>query len=103
MTRMSGSALKTEGRRGSQRRGQEGGRYLGIPPWGHFEHHTETEIGHPITPRSLSVSKKPGAIQDGLGPAGGWIADYNTQAPHSALGMRSPADYRAEITLSSSR
>jgi hypothetical protein len=25
----------------------------------------------------------------------GWFADYNTQAPHSALGMRSPHDYRA--------
>jgi len=35
---------------------------------------------------------------------GGWIDDYNTQAPHSALGMRSPAEYRAEqLTLSSSR
>jgi putative transposase len=34
----------------------------------------------------------------------GWLADYNRQAPHSALGMRSPADYRAEqLTLSSSR
>jgi transposase InsO family protein len=31
-----------------------------------------------------------------------WIDDYNTQAPHSALGMRSPADYRAGVTLSSS-
>jgi transposase InsO family protein len=34
---------------------------------------------------------------------GRWIEDYNTQAPHSALGMRSPAVYRAEVTLSSSR
>ena len=35
---------------------------------------------------------------------GGWIDDYNTQAPHSALGMRSPVEYRAEqLTLSSSR
>jgi len=34
---------------------------------------------------------------------GGWIQDYNTRAPHSALGMRSPAEYRAEATLSSSR
>jgi putative transposase len=25
----------------------------------------------------------------------GWIDDYNTQAPHSALGMRSPREYRA--------
>jgi len=33
-----------------------------------------------------------------------WFEDYNTRAPHSALGMRSPADYRAEqLTLSSSR
>jgi putative transposase len=35
---------------------------------------------------------------------GGWFDDDNTQAPHSALGMRSPAEYRAEqATLSSSR
>ncbi len=33
-----------------------------------------------------------------------WFEDYNTRAPHSALGMRSPVDYRAEqVTLSSSR
>ena len=25
-----------------------------------------------------------------------WIADYNTVAPHSALGYRSPLQYRAE-------
>jgi putative transposase len=34
---------------------------------------------------------------------GGWIDDYNTRAPHSALGMRSPAEYRAAVTLSSPR
>jgi putative transposase len=34
---------------------------------------------------------------------GGWIEDYNTRAPHSALGMRSPVDYRAEVLLSSPR
>jgi transposase InsO family protein len=33
----------------------------------------------------------------------GWIEDYNTRAPHSALGMRSPVNYRAAVTLSSSR
>jgi len=38
-----------------------------------------------------------------LAQLAGSIADYNTEAPHSALGMRSPADYRAEVTLSSSR
>ena len=38
-----------------------------------------------------------------LAQLGRWIEDYNTQAPHSALGMRSPAVYRAEVTLSSSR
>jgi putative transposase len=39
-----------------------------------------------------------------LAQLGGWIDDYNTQAPHSALGMRSPVEYRAEqLTLSSSR
>jgi len=38
-----------------------------------------------------------------LAQLGGWFEDYNTQAPHSALGMRSPTDYRAGVTLSSSR
>lgn len=31
-----------------------------------------------------------------------WIEDYNTRAPHSALGMRSPAEYRAGLQSSSS-
>jgi putative transposase len=30
-----------------------------------------------------------------------WIEDYNTRAPHSALGMRSPAAYRAAVLASS--
>jgi transposase-like protein len=30
-----------------------------------------------------------------LARVGGWFEDYNTRAPHSALGMRSPHDYRA--------
>jgi len=38
-----------------------------------------------------------------LAQLSGWLQDYNTRAPHSALGMRSPAEYRAEATLSSSR
>ena len=39
-----------------------------------------------------------------LAQLSGWTEDYNTQAPHSALGMRSPANYRAEqLTLSASR
>ena len=38
-----------------------------------------------------------------LAQLGRWIEDYNTQAPHSALGMRSPAQYRADVTLSSPR
>src|SRR5712692_5345671 len=38
-----------------------------------------------------------------LAQLGKWFDDYNTRAPHSALGMRSPADYRAAVTLSSSR
>ena len=29
-----------------------------------------------------------------------WIDDYNRLAPHSALGMRSPADYRAVMSTS---
>jgi len=31
------------------------------------------------------------------------IDDYNRLAPHSALGMRSPADYRAMTSASSER
>jgi hypothetical protein len=31
-----------------------------------------------------------------------WLEDYNEVAPHSALGMKSPRDYRAEQTLSAS-
>jgi putative transposase len=38
-----------------------------------------------------------------LAQLGEWFDDYNARAPHSALGMRSPAEYRAEATLSSSR
>ena len=38
-----------------------------------------------------------------LAQLSGWIEDYNTRAPHSALGMRSPAEYRAALTLSSPR
>jgi hypothetical protein len=30
-----------------------------------------------------------------LAQLGGWFEDYNTQAPYSALGMRSPREYRA--------
>jgi hypothetical protein len=33
-----------------------------------------------------------------LAQLGGWFGDYNTRAPHSALGMRSPVDYRAQHT-----
>src|SRR5262249_39688064 len=33
-----------------------------------------------------------------LAQLGQWIDDYNSQAPHSALGMRSPREYRA-LTL----
>ena len=28
-----------------------------------------------------------------------WFDDYNRQAPHSALGMRPPAEYRASLEL----
>lgn len=31
-----------------------------------------------------------------------WIEDYNETAPHSALGMKSPREYRAEKTLTAS-
>ena len=31
-----------------------------------------------------------------LAQLGQWIEDYNSQAPHSALGMRSPREYRAQ-------
>ncbi len=36
-----------------------------------------------------------------LAQLGSWIEDYNTRAPHSALRMRSPAEYRATLNLSS--
>ena len=32
-----------------------------------------------------------------LDQVSGWIADYNTIAPHSALGYRSPQQYRSEV------
>lgn len=28
-----------------------------------------------------------------------WFADYNEQAPHSALGMRSPNEFRQNLRL----
>ena len=30
---------------------------------------------------------------------GRWFADHNTQAPHGALGLRSPAEYPATLEL----
>jgi hypothetical protein len=36
--------------------------------------------------------------ETGLAQLADWFEDYNTRAPHSALGMRSPADYRAALT-----
>ena len=30
---------------------------------------------------------------------GEWLEDYNRQAPHSALGMRPPTEYRATLEL----
>ena len=35
-----------------------------------------------------------------LGPVDGWIADYDTFHPHSALRMRSPAEFRAALNPS---
>ena len=53
---------------------------------------------------SLPLVAMPLAKPRGLAQLGGWFDDYNRRAPHSALGMRSPVDYRAEqLTLSSSR
>jgi putative transposase len=37
-----------------------------------------------------------------LAQLGVWFEDYNTRAPHSALGMRRPAECRVEAPLSSS-
>ena len=36
----------------------------------------------------------------GLGLVAGWIDDYNTVHPHSALAMRSPAEFRAALNPS---
>ena len=38
-----------------------------------------------------------------LAQLGAWFDNYNTRASHSALWMRSPAEYRADVTLCSSR
>lgn len=35
-----------------------------------------------------------------LAQLGDWIEDYNRRTPHPALGMRSPADYRAVASAS---
>jgi hypothetical protein len=35
-----------------------------------------------------------------LAQLGGWIDDCNRRAPHSALGMRPPAEHRATLNLS---
>jgi len=44
------------------------------------------------------------AAEEDVGPASelreqvsAWIADYNAVAPHSALGVRSPMQYRSEV------
>ena len=34
-----------------------------------------------------------------LAQLAGWFDDYNRQAPHSALGMRAPTEYRARLAL----
>jgi transposase InsO family protein len=34
-----------------------------------------------------------------LAQLGQWLEDYNRQAPHSALGMRPPTEYRATLEL----
>ena len=34
-----------------------------------------------------------------LAQLAGWFDDYNRQAPHSALGMRPPTEYRASLEL----
>jgi hypothetical protein len=51
----------------------------------------------------LSMILGPQAAESVLEQLSGRIEDYNTRAPHSALGMRSPAEYRPELSLSSSR
>jgi len=38
--------------------------------------------------------------QSVLAQLGAWIDDYNRLEPNSALGMRSPADYRAVTSAS---
>ena len=39
------------------------------------------------------------AAESVLAQLGHWFDDYNRQAPHSALGMRPPAEYRASLEL----
>ncbi len=52
---------------------------------------------------SLSLALRFLDAETVLAQLSGWIEDYNTRAPHAAMGMRSPAEYRAEVTLNSSR
>jgi len=39
------------------------------------------------------------AAESVLAQLGDWFDDYNTRAPHAALGLRSPAEYRVQCTL----
>src|ERR1051325_11723873 len=63
-----------------------------------------------ITVRGSDVALHPGSPQcrdlvrclEKRAHLGGWIDDYDRRAPHSALGMRSPADYRASLQTTSS-
>ena len=41
--------------------------------------------------------------ESGLAQRIAWTEDYGTRAPHSGLGMRSPAAHRADLTLRSSQ
>lgn len=41
------------------------------------------------------------SFEDIASKIGGWIEDYNTQAPHSGLGMRTPAQFYEEWKLKS--
>ena len=49
-----------------------------------------------VTPTlAAALCMPPVEVKTVLAQVGGWFEDYNTQAPHSALGMRSPREYRA--------
>ncbi len=61
---MKGAGVETVGRRGSQARVEEGGRYLGIPQNRLRDAVANDHLGDRRSDRGLFTVRKPGAVQD---------------------------------------